>query len=64
MSYRLNKARDMLINTDMKIYEIAYAVGYTTPSYFSKMYRDFMGVGPEVTRSQRNTRSMEGYMSK
>ena len=64
MDYRLNKARDMLINTDMKIYEIAYAVGYTTPSYFSKMYRDFMGVGPEVTRSQRNTRSMEGYMSK
>ena len=60
MSYRLNKARDMLINTDMKIYEIAYAVGYTTPSYFSKMYRDFMGVGPEVTRSQRNTGGARG----
>lgn len=54
MSYRLNKAKDMLLNTDMKIYEIAYAVGYTTPSYFSKMYREFVGVAPEVTRCQRN----------
>lgn len=54
MAYRLNKARDMLLNTDMKIYEIANAVGYTTPSYFSKMYREFTGVGPEITRSQRN----------
>lgn len=53
-AYRLNKARDMLLNTDMKIYEIANAVGYTTPSYFSKMYREFTGVGPEITRSQKN----------
>ena len=53
-SYRLNKAKDMLLHTDMKIYEIAYAVGYTTPSYFSKMYREFVGVAPEVTRSQKN----------
>lgn len=58
-SYRLSKARDLLINTDMKIYEIAYAVGYTTPSYFSKMYREYIGVGPEVTRSQRNTRTLK-----
>ena len=53
-SYRLNKAKDMLLHTDMKIYEIAYAVGYTAPSYFSKMYREFVGVAPEVTRSQKN----------
>lgn len=53
-SYRLNKARDLLLNTDMKVYEIAYAVGYTTPSYFSKMYREYTGVAPEVTRSQKN----------
>lgn len=54
--YRLNKAKDLLLNTDMKIYEIADAVGYTTPSYFSKMYREYMGVAPEVTRSQKNSR--------
>lgn len=51
---RLGKARDLLLNTDMKIYEIAYAVGYATPSYFSKVYKEFAGVGPEVTREQKN----------
>lgn len=51
-SCRLNKAREMLLNTDLKIYEIANAVGYTTPSYFSKVYKEFTGVGPEVTRSR------------
>lgn len=55
MKYRLEKAKDLLLNTDMKVYEIAYAVGYTTPSYFSKMYRKYMGVLPEATRSQKNS---------
>lgn len=53
MTCRLDKAKDLLLNTDMKIYEIAYAVGYTTPSYFSKMYRKYMGVTPDITRNQR-----------
>ena len=55
-SYRIRKAQDLLLNTDMKIYEIAYAVGYTAPSYFSKIYREYTGVAPEVTRSQKNSR--------
>ena len=55
-AYRIRRARDLLSNTDMKIYEIAYAVGYTSPSYFSKMYREYVGVAPEVTRSQKNSR--------
>ncbi|HJC47589.1 MAG TPA: response regulator [Candidatus Lachnoclostridium pullistercoris] len=55
-AYRIRRARDLLSSTDMKIYEIAYAVGYTSPSYFSKMYREYMGVAPEVTRSQKNNR--------
>ncbi|MFR5633702.1 MAG: helix-turn-helix domain-containing protein [Monoglobales bacterium] len=54
--YRLKKAKELLLNTDMKIYEIADAVGYTTPSYFSKMYKDYMGIAPETTRSQKNNR--------
>lgn len=55
-AYRIRRARDLLLNTDMKIYEIAYAVGYTSPSYFSRIYRECTGVAPEVTRSQKNTR--------
>jgi len=53
MLYRLERARSLLLNTDMKIYEIAYAVGFTTPSYFSKVYHDYMGMTPELARSQK-----------
>lgn len=55
ISYRLDKAKNLLLNTDMKIYEIAYAVGYTNPSYFSKTYREWMGIAPEATRSRKAT---------
>ena len=54
MRYRLKKAKELLANTDMKIYEIAFAVGYTTPSYFSKVYKDYMGVTPETDRCQKS----------
>ena len=53
MFYRLERARALLLNTDMKIYEIAYAVGYTTPSYFSKVYHEYMGITPELARGQK-----------
>ncbi len=53
MLYRLERARALLLNTDMKIYEIAYAVGYTTPSYFSRVYHEYMGITPELDRGQK-----------
>lgn len=54
MVYRLDKARVLLENTDMKVYEVAYAVGYTTPSYFSKIYRKYVGVVPEETKGRNS----------
>lgn len=56
MKYRLDKAKELLVHTDMKIYEIADEVGYTTASYFSKVYRDYTGVSPEMTRQQNSER--------
>ena len=51
MMYRLNQARKLLKQTDLKIYEVATMVGYATPSYFSKLYRTYMGVLPEAERN-------------
>ncbi len=51
--FRLERAKELLQGTDMKIYEIAYAVGYSNPSYFSKVYHEFMGVTPEMTKSRK-----------
>ncbi len=50
--YRLNRAREMLKKTDMKISEISYQVGYSTQSYFSRLYKKYMGKTPEEERSK------------
>ena len=43
---RLRKAKQMLLNTDMTIQQVAYSVGFTSPSYFSKCYREYFGTAP------------------
>lgn len=37
---RLKKAKELLQTTDWTIQQIAYEVGFTSPSYFTKCYRD------------------------
>ena len=43
---RLRKAKQILLNTDMTIQQVAYSVGFTSPSYFSKCYRELFGSLP------------------
>ena len=43
---RLRKAKQILLNTDQTIQQVAYSVGFTSPSYFSKCYREFFGTTP------------------
>jgi len=45
-SYRLNLAREMIENQSGTISEIAYEVGFNSPSYFSKAFRKKFGVSP------------------
>ena len=42
----LMKARTMVTTTDRSIAEIAYATGFTSPSYFNKCFKDEFGVSP------------------
>jgi len=39
MELRLQKARNLLMQTDMSIINVALACGFTSPSHFSKCYR-------------------------
>ena len=39
MELRLEKARNLLIQTDMSVINVALACGFTSPSHFSKCYR-------------------------
>lgn len=45
---RLDKADQLLKSADMTISEIAYAVGFSSPSYFSKCYKDKFGAAPSL----------------
>lgn len=47
---RIEKAKYFLINTDMKNYEIAIACGYSTPAYFSTVFKSLCGITPSEYR--------------
>ena len=43
---RLQKGRELLQTTDKTISEVAYEVGFTAPSYFTKCFKDEFGISP------------------
>lgn len=43
---RLNKSYQLLRDTDMTVSEVAYSVGFSSPSYFAKCYKDHFGKTP------------------
>jgi YesN/AraC family two-component response regulator len=47
---RLAKARELLQSTDLTVSEVAYKVGFTTPSYFTKCFKDEYGRVPGDVR--------------
>ena len=43
---RLQKGRELLQTTNKNVSEIAYEVGFTAPSYFTKCFKDEFGISP------------------
>ena len=43
---RLQRGRQLLLTTDKTVSEIAYEVGFTAPSYFTKCFKDEFGISP------------------
>lgn len=48
---RLKKAYQMLLTTDKSVSEVAYVVGFTSPSYFTKCFKDEYGKVPGELRT-------------
>ena len=59
MELRLQKARGLLLQTDMSIINISLACGFSSPSHFSKCYRKHYTTTPY---RERGTRS--GFLSR
>ncbi len=47
---RLTRAKELLTGTELTVSEIAYQVGFASPSYFTKCYKDEYGVVPGEAR--------------
>ena len=47
---RLKKAERLLKTTQMTVSEISYDVGFSSPSYFSKCFKDYFGCQPGEVR--------------
>jgi AraC family transcriptional activator of pyochelin receptor len=46
INYRLEKARELLMNYGKTVSEVAYEIGYTSPSYFGKAFKKKFGHSP------------------
>lgn len=49
---RLQQGHALLLSTDKTIGEIAYEIGFSSPAYFTKCYRDAYGVTPTQARGK------------
>ncbi len=51
---RIEKAKEMLRDPHYKFYEVCYAVGYSDPSHFSKLFKKMTGRTPSAYRDQHD----------
>ena len=45
-TYRISKAKELLVGTNLKLYEVAEKVGYSDPKYFSRVFKEITGQLP------------------
>jgi transcriptional regulator GlxA family with amidase domain len=59
LQLRLARARQLLLQTEMSIFDVAFACGFVSAPHFSKCYRDFFGAPPRDERRLRKGRHDE-----
>ena len=57
MELRLQKARNLLMQTDMSVIDVALACGFASPSHLSNCYRSHYNTTPY---RERRTQGMPG----
>lgn len=58
MELRLQKARNLLMQTDMSVINVALACGFASPSHFSKCYRAHYGTTPYRERGTQGAQRL------
>lgn len=52
INYKLNHAKQLLLNTNMSISDISYAVGYASPMQFYSVFKKAFGKTPSELKNQ------------
>jgi len=55
MELRLKKSRNLLLQTEMSVINVALACGFSSPSHFSKCYRSYFEITPYRERGAQET---------
>jgi AraC-like DNA-binding protein len=55
LTFRLEKAKMLLCNTNDSVIEISLKTGFNSCSYFSKMYKSYFGVSPLTYRREQSS---------
>ena len=58
LELRLNKARQLLMQTSKSIIQIGLSCGFSSGPHFSSAYRNFFGATPRDDRNQRRNQSL------
>ncbi|MER3375405.1 MAG: AraC family transcriptional regulator [Allomuricauda sp.] len=57
---RLEVARDLINTTEMNISEVVYSIGFTSRSYFSKIFKEKYGISPSEFKSSKKDAQVSG----
>ncbi len=52
---KMDKAKELMLSRRMRAYEAAYAVGINDESYFSKLFRKYIGISPKELKTNEIT---------
>ena len=50
---RLEVARDLIANSELNISEVVYSIGFTSRSYFSKIFKEKFGISPSEFKNSK-----------
>lgn len=58
---RLNRAKVLLAQSDLRIDRVAKEIGYDDPAYFSRIFSERVGTSPRTFRGQQNPQARQTY---
>lgn len=57
--FRVRKAKQLFVNTNLNISEIAFRVGFDSPYYFNRVFKQFEGMSPTIYKLWLDAKSNE-----